>query len=102
MIRCSVLLDAAGRAVVRITQRRNEIKHPLVLGQHVAGSTRIDRISDAIQHGDGGRGDPGVGQQLLEFDGRLVVAGPRQTVADDRGLESDDRAVLGKGCGDRS
>ena len=49
---CDAVKMRPAEAIVRITQRRNEIEHPLVLGQHVAGATGIDRIFDAVQHGD--------------------------------------------------
>ena len=55
---------------------------------------------DAVEDGDGRRGDPDIRQQLLELLGRLEVAWAGKSVADDRGLERHDGTVLGEGFSD--
>ena len=44
--------DPARLDIVRITQRRNEIQHPLVLGQHMPGATGVDGIGDPAESRD--------------------------------------------------
>jgi hypothetical protein len=51
----------------------------------------------AVEHCDGRRGYPGVSQYLLKFDRGRIIAGAGKTMADDRGFEGDDGAIVREG-----
>jgi hypothetical protein len=64
-----------------------DLDHRLVEGDPLEVRIVEADLRDPVDHGDRGRGHPGLGQHLLERPGGGEVARPRQSVRDDRRLE---------------